>query len=83
MVDDKRHAKIKNALNLKGMSLSDIARSLDVSPSSVSIVSRGFRRSKRIEQAIADALGQAPQTVWPDRYRLVVGGQQEVTLTDR
>lgn len=69
MIDDKRHAKIKGALSLKGVSLSDIARSLDVTPSSVSIVSRGFRRSRRIEQAIADVLGETPQKVWPDRYR--------------
>lgn len=69
MIDDKRHANIKGALSLKGVTLSDIARSLDVTPSSVSIVSRGFRRSRRIEQAIADALGETPQVVWPDRYR--------------
>lgn len=69
MVDDKRHAKIKGALNLKGTSLSEIARALGVTPSSVSIVSRGYRRSRRIEQAIADALGETPQAVWPDRYR--------------
>ena len=69
MIDDKRHARIKSALGLKRISLSDIARSLAVTPSTVSIVSRGFRRSRRVEQAIADALGQRPEEIWPDRYR--------------
>ncbi|WP_416358903.1 helix-turn-helix domain-containing protein [Brevundimonas aurantiaca] len=69
MIDDKRHARIKSALSLKHISLSDIARSLAVTPSTVSIVSRGYRRSRRVEQAIADALGQRPEEIWPDRYR--------------
>lgn len=69
MIDDKRHARIKSALSLKRISLSDIARSLAVTPSTVSIVSRGFRRSRRVERAIADALGQRPEEIWPDRYR--------------
>lgn len=68
VIDDKKHAQIKSALGLKRISLSDIARSLDVTPSTVSIVSRGFRRSRRVERAIADALGQAPEDLWPDRY---------------
>lgn len=68
MIDDKKHARIKSALSLKRISLSDIARSLAVTPSTVSIVSRGFRRSRRVEQAIAQALGQTPEEVWPDRY---------------
>lgn len=68
MIDDKKHARIKSALSLKRISLSDIARSLEVTPSTVSIVSRGFRRSRRVEQAIAAALGQAPEDVWPERY---------------
>ncbi len=68
MLDDKLHARIKGALVLKGLNLSSIARDLGVTPSSVSIVSRGFRRSRRIEQAIADALGCNPADLWPLRY---------------
>ena len=68
MIDDKKHARIKSALSLKRISLSDIARTLAVTPSTVSIVSRGFRRSRRVEQAIAEGLGQTPEEVWPDRY---------------
>jgi len=68
MIDDKRHAQIKSALSLKHITLSDIARSIDVTPGTVSIVSRGFRRSRRIEAAIATALGSTAEELWPDRY---------------
>jgi Ner family transcriptional regulator len=68
MIDDKRHAMIKAALALRGRSLSDIARDLDVAPTTISIVSRGFRRSRRIEAAIAGELGLTTEQVWPDRY---------------
>ena len=68
MIDDKRHAQIKAALALRGLSLSDIARSLKVAPTTISIVSRGYRRSRRIETAIADELGLTAAALWPERY---------------
>ena len=68
MIDDKQHARIKSALALRGATLSSIARDLGVAPGTVSIVSRGYRRSRRIEKAIADALGRTPGELWPDRY---------------
>ncbi len=68
MIDDKQHARIKSALRLRQLTLSDIARSLDVDPGTVSIVSRSFRRSRRIEGAIAEALGLEPAQLWPERY---------------
>lgn len=68
MIDEKQHARIKSALALKGATLSSIARNLGVAPGTVSIVSRGFRRSRRIEKAIADALDSTPAEIWPSRY---------------
>ena len=68
LLDDKRHGRIKGALVLRGASLSSIARDLSVAPTTVSIVSRGFRRSRRIEQAIAKALDCDPSDLWPERY---------------
>lgn len=68
MIDDKRHANIKAALSLRGRSLSDIARKLGVAPTTISIVSRGIRRSRRIEEAIAGELGMQAGQLWPDRY---------------
>jgi lambda repressor-like predicted transcriptional regulator len=68
MIDDKLHTRIKGALAIKGQSLSTIARALNVAPTTVSIVSRGFRRSRRIERAIAEAIGSTPEELWPLRY---------------
>ncbi len=71
MIDDKRHERIKAALSLRGRSLSAIARELQVAPTTISIVSRGFRRSRRIEAAIADELGCSVTQLWPDRYPIL------------
>ena len=46
----------KVALLRKGISMSDIARQLDVTPQHVSMVVNGERRSPRVEDAIAAAL---------------------------
>ncbi len=68
MIDEKRHARIKAALQLKGRSLSAVARDLNVTPTTVSTVSRGFRRSRRIETKIAAELGCTAEDLWPERY---------------
>jgi Ner family transcriptional regulator len=68
MIDEKQHVKIKAALSLRGISLSAIARQLSVAPTTITIVSKGYRRSRRIELAIADALDCTPAQLWPDRY---------------
>lgn len=68
MIDERQHTRIKGALELRGLSLSSIARDLDVAPTTVSIVSRGIRRSRRIEAAIAQAIGCEPAMLWPQRY---------------
>lgn len=65
---ERQHQRIKAGLRLRGSSLAAVARSLDVAPTTVTIVSKGYRRSRRIEQAIADALGMSPGAIWPDRY---------------
>lgn len=66
---DRQHERVKGALHLRGVSLADIARQLGVTPTTVTVVSKGHRRSRRIENAIAQALGLSPRTVWPERYR--------------
>lgn len=45
-------------------SMSDIARKLDVTPSHVSQVVRGDRRSPRVEAAIADAVGSTAEEMF-------------------
>ncbi len=66
MIAERQHQRIKGALKLRGSSLSAVARSLDVAPTTVTI--KGIRRSRRIEAAIASALGMTPDALWPDRY---------------
>ena len=68
VLDEQTHLWIKQALAAKGSSLGQVARSEGVSTSTVSIVSRGYRRSRRLELAIATAVDSTPQTLWPDRY---------------
>ncbi|WP_371929796.1 helix-turn-helix domain-containing protein [Brevundimonas sp. C43] len=39
----------------------------------------GFRRSRRIEMALAEAVGTTPDRLWPARYRLQKEGDLIVT----
>ncbi|UWQ00221.1 helix-turn-helix domain-containing protein [Aliiroseovarius crassostreae] len=62
------YSKLKADLKSAGVTLRSIARDLGVSHTAVTDVARGARRSKRIEQAIADSLNTTPELLWPDRY---------------
>jgi Ner family transcriptional regulator len=62
------HERIKMRLRLAGSSLADVARGLDVAGTTVTSVSQGYRRSRRIEAAIAAKLGVRPVDLWPERY---------------
>ncbi len=64
----RQHERIKMKLRLCGSSLADVARELSVTRTTVTSVSQGYRRSRRIETAIAAKLGLPPERVWPDRY---------------
>lgn len=66
------HERIKMRLRLAGSSLSEISRELGVRPTTVTSVSQGYRRSRRIELAIASKLGMSAEAVWPDRYSVAV-----------
>ncbi|WP_085953253.1 helix-turn-helix domain-containing protein [Caulobacter vibrioides] len=68
VVDEKKHLQIKEALHARGLSIGGIARNLGVTKNSVSLVCRGYRRSRRLEQAIAHALDLEPARLWPERY---------------
>lgn len=69
MLDQKkRHEQIKQRLRQAGTSLADVARELEVRPTTVTSVSQGFRRSRRIEHLIAAKLSTSPAKLWPDRY---------------
>ncbi|WP_424944624.1 helix-turn-helix domain-containing protein [Aliiroseovarius crassostreae] len=62
------YSKLKADLKSAGVTLRSIARDLGVSHTAVADVARGARRSKRIEQAVADRLNTTPEQLWPDRY---------------
>lgn len=70
-------------LRMAGSSLSIIARDLGVKPTTVTSVSQGLRRSRRIESAIAAALGTQPEKLWPDRYVSVAHPALPTPLTTR
>ena len=55
----------KAALVLHGVSQADIARRAGVTPTHVSDVLHGRRRSPRVERAIAEALGRAVEDLFP------------------
>ncbi|MBV5262047.1 transcriptional regulator [Synechococcus moorigangaii CMS01] len=67
-VDLLRHEDVKRRLRLAGSSLTEIARTEGVLQSTVTVVSQGYRKSHRIQKAIAEQLGIAPQQLFPDRY---------------
>lgn len=62
------HERLKMELRVRGTSMSKIAAKMGVLPGSVTTVSQGIRRSKRIEAALAEAVGQTVEELFPDRY---------------
>jgi len=67
-VNEETHLAIKKRLSQLGKTFVEIAQQEGVSKVSVSIVSRGYRRSRRIEAAIARAVNSTPEELWPERY---------------
>lgn len=74
MDDEYCHEMVRARLRLARTSFSNIARELGITPASVSLVSQGRRRSRKVERTIADKLGTQPEKIWPGRYR------QEVSI---
>lgn len=67
-VDLQRHDLVKFQFRTKGSSLAAVAKDVGVLQSSDTVVSQGYRRSRRIEAAIAGALGTTPCEFYPERY---------------
>lgn len=76
-VDLLRHSDVKVRLRERGSSLTRIANQLGVLQSTVTVVSQGYRRSQRIETAIAGALGMTPEELFPERYSAQEGHAAE------
>jgi transcriptional regulator with XRE-family HTH domain len=56
--------KIKSKMILKKISQAQIAEELGIDRSTVSGVVNGYRKSRRIQKAIADALGESYEKLW-------------------
>lgn len=67
--------KIKALMVLKGVKSIDIATQTGVSPTWVSLVLNGHKKSKRIRQAIADALGIKVKDLWSNNQKPKKGGR--------
>lgn len=77
----KQHERTKMRLRLAGSSLACVARELGVAGTTVTCVSQGHRRSRRIEAAIAEKLGVQPRDLWPDRYPNAKSDDDRVALS--
>lgn len=64
----ERHERIKMRLRLANSSLARVSRELGVKATTVTSVSLGQRRSRRIEAKIAEKLSTSAAKLWPDRY---------------
>lgn len=64
---DRRHEGIKAALRLQGSSLADVARRLEVAPATVTSVSQGRMQSRRVQDALAEAVKVPAEQLWPER----------------
>lgn len=66
--DLELHEWIKFSLRRKGSSLAQVSDELKVGQGTVTAVCQGRRRSRRIESALAKALGLAVEELFPARY---------------
>lgn len=60
--------QIRNALHDVGLNQAAIARELGVSPVHVSCVIDGERISRRVHEAITEAIGKDIRQIWPNLY---------------
>lgn len=67
-VDAERHQRIRVGLHARGVTLADVARQLRLAAVTVTTVSQGYRRSRRIEAELAQRLGTTPEALFPERY---------------
>ncbi len=59
---------IKYALRLQGLTLADVAKDLNISGATVSIVIKGERRSRRVAEYVATVLDSTVDELFPGIY---------------
>jgi lambda repressor-like predicted transcriptional regulator len=62
-----QHEHIKFRLRSKGVTFADLARELGVHRTQITAVLKGRITSARIQNAIAEALGDSVEDLFPDR----------------
>lgn len=67
-LDLERHEYLKFRVRQNKSSYAQIARELGIAAGTVTAVSQGYKRSKRVEQAIATCLQTTAQEIFPERY---------------
>lgn len=76
---DQNHERIKHALRLREVLLSDIAEELGVSRALVTNAMLGRVRSRKVEAAVAAHLDTKPENLWPNRDHEIEGGRKTQT----
>ena len=66
--DGNQRETIKYALRLRGLTLADVGKVLGVSGSTVSIVVKGERRSRRVAEYLATVLNTSVDELFPGLY---------------
>lgn len=66
--DGNQRETIKYALRLRGLTLADVGKALGVSGSTVSIVVKGERRSRRVAEYVATVLNASVDDLFPGLY---------------
>ena len=67
-VDLLLHERNKYLLRAAGSSMADVAKACGVRQSTVTVVSQGYRRARKIESEIARRRGTSAEQLFPDRY---------------
>jgi lambda repressor-like predicted transcriptional regulator len=70
------HERIKYKLRMQGYSLTDVSRILEVSKPTLTLISLGQQRSRRVESGLASILGEKLSEAFPDRYRILDNDQE-------
>ncbi len=72
---DWHRADIKSALEKKGKNMRALSREAGLAPDSLrNVLTRHWPKA---ENLVANAIGVAPETIWPSRYELKKNGFKE------
>ncbi|MCK0121069.1 helix-turn-helix domain-containing protein [Loktanella sp. F6476L] len=71
----RRHELIKSQLKLSGSSLAELGRELELKSETMTTVSKGRGKSRRVQLHIAKALGLEPSTLWPEAFSKTSTGE--------